>query len=183
LFVATDNEITEHGLDLHEKRFALELVTCDERRSAACRQIQYMVAGLRTSAQRLLVERDGLLRRMFIFAAVEAFTEPQIDQIQGIVDGTVATADFFVQDFIEVLHTIREVGLPFRAVDAGFIGFRESDLRSHVRVVLHPEACTSVFDARLPVELLEKPDVLLIAPEEVVSGYPEKTCVYNLNSL
>ena len=77
-------------------------------------------------------------------AAVESFTEPEIEKIHDIVDCAVTTADFLIHHLVQVLYAFREIWRPAYAVDTRLVCLREGGLRGHVRVVLHPQACTAV---------------------------------------
>ena len=114
------------------------------------------------------MECDWFLCRMFVHVTRVALREPDVDHIGDVIDGRIANADIFVENFCELCVLGGEERFAARPVHAGFIELRECNLRSWRYTVFDPKGGALVTDACLRIKLLEHADILLVAIPEMM---------------
>ena len=114
------------------------------------------------------MERDGFLGGVGVILCVETFCEPDIEEINDVVDRPVARLNITVENFREIGDFVVQIRRSDGAVDSWLVGLVEGSLRRHVEVVFDPETDAFVLDSNFFVEGLQQSNVGLVAPHEEV---------------
>src|SRR5690606_8476669 len=130
---------------------ALVLVRREELASAPAEEREDVVADPRAPLDRLVVERDGTLRRVYVVLSRHALHGPQVAHVVELLDDLVAARDLLVHDLVEVPVRLVEVRPSRGAVGDGLVDLGERYLRGGVCDALEPDAGALVRDAKLTV--------------------------------
>ena len=100
------------------------------------------------------MELRRLFGGMFVVGSAQALDHPDVNQVENVLQCTVAGADFLVLYFRKIKHLLAQVRLTDCAIHTRFILFVECNLRRRRGIVFNPQAHAFVSDADFGVERL-----------------------------